>query len=303
MTTQNRETTRIDSDFSSHGIRCSGWLYLPNEVKSPPVVIMAHGIAAERTFRLTAFAERFAEEGIAAFLFDYRCTGDSDGKPRNLVDPHRHVQDWEAAIDHVRALASINRDRIALWGTSLSGGHIIVAASHDPDIRAIVCQVPFVDSIATLKSTRPGQGVRFLMAALRDVFRILTLRGAYCVPVVGDPGTVACLTAPEAKLGYLSMIPEGSKWKNECPARVLFTVALYRPTTLAKRVKCPALIIMGERDSVISPTDVEKAASKMQKAQLVKMPIRHFDVYTGEWFNKAVEVEISFLKEHLIHAH
>jgi len=41
VTTQNLEFTRIDSDFQSHGTRCSGWLYLPNEVKSPPVVIMA----------------------------------------------------------------------------------------------------------------------------------------------------------------------------------------------------------------------------------------------------------------------
>jgi uncharacterized protein len=302
LTTQNRKFTRIDSDFHSHGTRCSGWLYLPNEVKSPPVVIMAHGIAAERTFRLPAFADRFAKGGIAAFLFDYRCIGDSDGKPRNLVDPYRHVQDWEAAIDHVRALTCINRDRIALWGTSLSGGHVIVVASHDPDIRAIVCQVPYVDSIDTIRGTRLGQGVRLLIAASRDVFRMLTLRDAYCVPVVGDPAGVAFLTAPQAKTGYLSMIPEGSTWKNECPARCLFTLALYRPTTLSKRVRCAALIIMGERDLVCSPTYVEKAASKIQKVRLVKMPISHFEVYTGEWFDKAVEVEASFLNEHLVHA-
>jgi pimeloyl-ACP methyl ester carboxylesterase len=99
------------------------------------------------------------------------------------------------------------------------------------------------------------------------------------------------------------VIPEGSTWKNECPARITFTIAMYRPTTVAKRVKCPALIIMGEKDSLIPPPSVEKAASRMGKAELVKLPIGHFDLYTGEWFEKTVEVETRFLKKHLVDAH
>jgi alpha-beta hydrolase superfamily lysophospholipase len=54
---------------------------------------MAHGFAAEKTFGLAAYAERFAAEGIAVYVFDYRCFGDSDGQPRNLVSPSRHLQD------------------------------------------------------------------------------------------------------------------------------------------------------------------------------------------------------------------
>jgi alpha/beta superfamily hydrolase len=42
---------------------------------------MAHGFGAERTFGLEPFAERFAEAGLATFLFDYRCFGDSEGEP------------------------------------------------------------------------------------------------------------------------------------------------------------------------------------------------------------------------------
>ena len=315
MSTQQEGFTKTDSDFFSskspegsrrlvdQGTRCSGWLYRPKGAESPPIVIMAHGFAAEKTFRLPAYAERFVKEGMAAFVFDYRCFGDSDGMPRNLVNPYRHVQDWKAAIDHVRGLPNINHDRLALWGTSLSGGHVIVAAAHDPNITAIVSQVPFVDSLATLKNMGLVQTVRSLIPALRDVFRLLTLRSPYCVPVVGDPGTLACINTPGAKPGYFSMIPEGSSWKNECPARIFFTIALYRPTTVAKRVRCPALVIMAEKDSICPPQSVEKAASRMEKASLISMPMGHFDVYTGEGFEEAVEVETRFLREHLINAH
>lgn len=95
---------RIDSDFLSDGTSCVGWLYLPDHISQPPVVIMAHGIAAERTFGLPDFAERFVERGLGVFIFDYRNFGDSDGQPRNLVNPYRHVHYWEAATSHVQTL-------------------------------------------------------------------------------------------------------------------------------------------------------------------------------------------------------
>jgi fermentation-respiration switch protein FrsA (DUF1100 family) len=83
---------------------------------------MAHGFGAERTWRLPAFAERFAEHGLATLFFDYRSFGDSDGEPRNLVSPRRHVADWAAAVDHARSLSGVDGDRLALWGTSFWGG-------------------------------------------------------------------------------------------------------------------------------------------------------------------------------------
>ena len=100
--------TKIPSDFVSQGIRCSGDLYLPKNVKNPPIVIMAHGFAAEKSFRLPAYAERFVLNELAVLLFDYRCFGESDGEPRNLVDPGRHIKDWESAVSHVRTLSAIN---------------------------------------------------------------------------------------------------------------------------------------------------------------------------------------------------
>lgn len=49
--------------------------YHPKNIEKPPVIIMAHGLAALRQFKLVQFAKRFARAGYAVVLFDYRYWG------------------------------------------------------------------------------------------------------------------------------------------------------------------------------------------------------------------------------------
>ncbi len=296
---KNQSFTKIPSDFTSQHIRCSGELYLPNDVQNPPIVIMAHGFAAERTFGLPAYADHFASHGLAVYMFDYRCFGDSDGEPRNYVDQGRHIQDWHAAIDHVRSLSNINNNKIALWGSSFSGGHVIVSAAKDPEIAAIIAQVPFVDAISTTFKL----GFKFLMQAtphaLRDLARIVTFRSPHYVKVIGHPEEFAIMNTPESYPGYSSIVPEDSSWENQCPARIILKFALYRPIASANKVKCPALLMLGEKDSLIDAAAVEKTARKMANSTLVKYPFGHFDIYTGDGFSDAIKKQTEFLMTHL----
>jgi pimeloyl-ACP methyl ester carboxylesterase len=290
---------KIDSDFISKGLKCAGWLYLPETTQKPPVVVMAHGFAAERSFRLPAYAEKFTDKGLAVFVFDYRDFGDSQGSPRNLVNPFRHIQDWRAAIAHVRTLKGINTEKIGLWGTSFSGGHVIVAASKDPKISAIVSQVPWMDGISSARMMSFQYTIKSILFAFRDILRIITLRKPYYVPVVGDPDTFAVMNSPDSKPGYMALVPENSQWKNQCPARALLYLTIYRPLSFARKVKCPALLIMAEKDFGISPKAVEKCAQRMKKATLLRLPVGHFEPYVGELFEQVSEKQADFLKEHL----
>jgi pimeloyl-ACP methyl ester carboxylesterase len=292
--------SRTDSDFVSRGTRCAGWLYLPDGVTDPPVVIMAHGFAAERTFRLPAYAEKFVERGLAVFLFDYRNFGGSDGEPRNLVNPWRHVQDWQAAIAHVRGLSSVQTEKIALWGSSFSGGHVTVVAAKDPGISAIVSQVPFVDGLSTLDTLGAAQALKATVAGFRDLGRMLTFRSPYCVPVVADPNEFGAMNKPDSKPGYLAIVPEDSTWKNACPARIMLAFSLYRPISFASRVKCPAFVLLAETDSLIPAEAVEKFASRLPRAEVARVPLGHFDVYVGEAFEETVKLEADFLEKHLL---
>lgn len=288
-----------DHVFKSRRKKCSGWLYRPRCVSRPPVVVMAHGFGAQRDFGLPAYAERFASRGMAVFLFDYRNFGASEGEPRNLVNPWRHLKDWKAALAYVRSLPHVDTGRIALWGSSYSGGHVIVTASRDPGVAAISAQVPFVDGISSALYTGIRHALQATLAGTKDLARACTMREPYLVPVVSDPDVFGIMNSPECKPGYLVIVPEDTTWKNECPARSVIELLLYRPISRAREVRCPALVIMGEEDTLISPRAVEKAASRMREVTLVHLPVGHFDVYVGEWFEKVVKIQGDFFARHL----
>jgi len=290
---------RVDSDFLSKGTRCAGTLYLPDAEKSP-VVVMAHGFAAERSFRLPAFAEKFTEKGIAAYLFDYRNFGDSDGDPRNLVSPRRHIQDFNAAVSHVRSLSEVDGRRLAIYGSSYGGGHVLAIAAKDPGISAVISQVPFVNGVAYLLQHTPKYFVQGLYHGARDLINMALFRPPHLVPVIGDPNAFACMNTPEAKPGYESIISEGSKWRNEVPAWAGITLAFYWPSVYASRINCPVLMIAGENDTVVPYKAALKAAKKIKNATTVSLPVGHFEAYTGDMFEKVVEIEGEFLREILI---
>lgn len=291
--------TRHDLGFLSGGLRCAAWLYLPQGAQRPPVVVMAHGFAGERRFGLEPFAERFAAAGLAVLLFDYRNFGDSEGQPRNLVDPFRHLADWKAAIAHARSLDTVDAERLGLWGTSFSGGHVIMAAASDPGISAIAVQVPFVDPISTFRSVGLGHVLRGSLLALRDLGRAAAGRPPLNIPVVAEPGTFAAMNTPESLPGYSALVPEGAAWSNECPARILLTMSFYRPLGAARRVRCPALVVLAENDSLIDRRAVERTAARMTRPRLLRFPVGHFDVYSGPTFEEVVTEQTRFLTNHL----
>lgn len=251
------------------------------------------------TSPLPAFAERFAERGLAVFLFDYRNFGASDGVPRNLVNPFRHVTDWKAALDHVRAIDGIDTERIALWGSSFGGGHVIVTAAADRRVSAVVAQVPMVDGLSSLFMIGPLNMAKGLYYGIRDLLRIITFREPFYTPVVAEPGTFAAMNAPGSKEGYLAIVPEDSTWENRCPARIGLIIGLYQPIRFAERVKCPALIVAAAEENLVSLKMTRRAAKRMKKSRLVTVPGGHFDVYTGENFERVVKLQGDFLVEQL----
>jgi fermentation-respiration switch protein FrsA (DUF1100 family) len=285
--------------FSSGGVHCAADLYLPGGVKRPPVVVMAHGFGGERTFRLPAYAEHFARHGVATLLFDYRTFGDSEGDPRNWVDPDRQIADWKAAIAHARGLPALDGDKLAIWGTSYSGGHCIVCAAQDSKIRAVIAQVPFLDPFSSIAHV----GVRHMLTAtphgILDVIKSALGMQPHYVRLADKPGRFAALNTPESLPGLLSIIPDRSNWDNRVCARILFKFMMYRPLRFASGVKCPALLMLAENDSLVVPGTIRKAARRMANAQVISYPFGHFDIYRGEGFDDAIAKQTSFLARHL----
>jgi len=264
-----------------------------------PCVVMAHGFSATRDARLDAFAERFAQAGLAALLFDYRHFGASDGEPRQLLDISRQLDDYRAAIAYARGLDGIDPDRIALFGSSFSGGHVQALGAEDHRLAAIVAQVPFADGLINLPHLGAKLAARLTVEGLRDQAGALLGRPPHTVPAVGPPGSVAVMTQPDAEPGFKALIPPGSQWRNEVAARIALHIGTYRPATKAKRIQCPILYCIADSDSVTPVGPALKAAAAAPRSEVKRYPAGHFDVYVGELFERVVADQVAFFSRHL----
>jgi dienelactone hydrolase len=290
-------TERADVTFASGGQRCAAWLYRPADATA--CVVLAHGWTGVREQRLDAYAERFADAGLAALVFDYRHFGASEGEPRSLLDIGRQLEDWRAAIAYARAIEGISWERVALWGSSFSGGHVIETAAADPLIAAVVAQVPFVDGLANLPRLGVVHGLRMTAAGLRDQLGALAGRPPYMLASVGPPGSAAVMNSPDAEPGFRALNPPGLRWPNEAAARIALHVGAYRPIRKAASVRCPILFALAEDDVVTPPDLALKAAALAPRSEVRQYPGGHFDPYVGELFEQVVADQLEFLQRQL----
>ena len=293
--------TREDVSFRSGGERIAAWLYRPSALTPTPwpCVVLGHGFAGVKEARLDAFAERFAAAGLACVVFDYRHFGASGGQPRQVIDLRRQREDWRAAVAFARSVDGVDRDRVAVWGTSLGGGLALEVAGRDRAVAAAVLHLPLVDALAAGLTEGVVHDVRLAWAAVRDIARKLTGRAPYVVPAVGPKGALAIMDTPGSEPGYLAITRNAPAWRNAVAARVFLQLALFRPTRLAPRVACPALFIIGDRDVVTPPSATYRAARRAPAARVYALPVGHFDAYLGEPFEETVAVETAFLSRSL----
>src|SRR5437763_10582346 len=214
---------RRDVAFYSSGEECRAWLFMP-DAERPPLVILGHGLGATREYGLEPYAQRFADAGIAALVFTYRHFGDSGGQPRQLLAIERQLDDWAAALAYARTLEEIDSTRIALWGTSFGGGHVLVAAARDGAVAAVVSQCPFTDGVAATRAAHPRSLVSAAAPVLRDQLTRLRGKPPVMVPLVGPQGSAALMTSQDSEAGYRALIPPGAEFHNGVAARFLLHV-------------------------------------------------------------------------------
>ena len=291
--------TRHDVSFDSDGDTCAAWLFLPDGVTNPPVVILGHGLGATREMRLDAFAERFAQAGIAALAFTYRHFGDSTGRPRQLLSIKRQLADWDAAIAHAKTRSDVDGTRVAVWGSSFGGGHAIIVASRHPELRAAVSQCPFTDGLASARALGPVGTMRLLPTVARDLVAAARRNDPVLLTLAGAPGDKALMTAPDALPGYLALVPEGCTFINEVAARVAPTITRHRPGKAAKAVRMPILFCICEHDTVTPPEKTLAYARTAPRGEIKTYDAGHFDIYLGTPFETVVADQTEFLTRHL----
>ena len=295
-------STRDDVSFESGGERCAAWLYRPGGDGPHPCVILAHGFGGTRAARLWAFAERFADAGIAALVFDYRHFGDSGGEPRQLLSIGRQHDDWRAAIAFARSLEGIDPERIALWGTSFSGGHVVALAAHDQRIAAAISQNPFSTGVSALAAAGPKESARLTVAGLLDLLAAVGVGEPARIPIVNRPGAGGAMTQPGSYEGYLSLFDDSDdRFRNEVCARIALAIGAYTPARHAAEVRCPLLVCVVADDRVTPAEPAREMARRAPRGELIDYGpgLGHFAIYTGETFERAVADQTEFLRRNL----
>jgi pimeloyl-ACP methyl ester carboxylesterase len=290
---------RHDASFAVDDGHCAAWLFVPDGVERPPLVILGHGLGATREMRLDAYAERFARAGIASLAFTYRHFGDSSGHPRQLLSIKRQLQDWEAAITYASTLDTIDPDRLAIWGSSFGGGHVMTIAARHPELRAVISQCPFTNGLSSALALGPRSTAKVLPRVARDLLAKLRGSTPVTVPVAGPPGTAALMSAPDAAPGMHALSPPDTPWVNSACARAVLEILTYRPGRALRHVHSPILVCISETDTVAPPGPTRRAARRASRPHIHLDPAGHFGFYLDDAFARLSELQTDFLVRHL----
>lgn len=287
---------RVDVSIPSQGEILRGYLYRP-EVRpgDAPVacVVMAHGFSATRDDGLPGYAEAFCRAGYAAVVFDYRHFGASTGQPRQLLDVRRQQEDYRSVIAWARSTAGIDPDRIVLWGTSFSGGHVLAVAAGDPRVAAVIAQAPFTDGLAVVMRMPLPTLMCIGAVWMLDHMAALLRRRPVCLPVIGAPGTVAVMAQPDAVPGFTAMLGSNTLWRNAITGRALMRVVFFRPFRIAARLRMPVLFCVCDGDLATPPGPSRRAAAEAPRGELARYPYGHFDINQDP---RAKQDQVTFLR-------
>lgn len=289
-----RDGVRFHSDDGF----CEAWLFRPRKQRCAPLVVMAHGLGGTRDMRLDAYAERFTAAGYSCLVFDYRHFGASPGEPRQLIDIRRQLVDWSSALTWARADPRTAGQRIVLWGTSFSGGHVLRTAAVDRRIAAVIVQCPFTDGIASTLAMDPVTAVKVTARGVADLLASRMGRAPVRVAIAGPPRSAALMSAPDALSGVLALTADPTEYANDTPARVALHIPFHRPGRAVSKVACPIFIGICENDSVAPAQATARYARKADCAEVVHYRAGHFGVYIGAAFEVIVKDQLAFLARH-----
>jgi len=175
-----------------------------------------------------------------------------------------------------------------------------LAAAKDKNIACVVAQCPGLDSDASKKMYLKRLGIRHILRLVvhgqRDMMRFRLGLSPHKIPIVGKPETIAFFPISDAYDGYRKLASEN--FLNEVCARIILRSHGYRPAKHVRNTGCPILIQICDHDS-LAPISAKTEKELRKYAEIKHYPIGHFDIYTGNNFEKSVSHQLDFFKKHL----
>lgn len=296
--------TRQDIEFNAEGVTLRGWFYPAAHATEPaPTVVLAHGFSAVKEMHLDQYAEAFSAQGINALVYDHRGFGDSDGTPRQEIDPWAQVRDYRHAITYATTLPGVDPQRIGIWGSSYSGGHVLVVAAIDRRVKAVVSQVSAISGYDNYRALVRADFIDNYQL-LFDTDRANRFAGGApaMVPVVAEnPMDPAALPSPDSYTWFTETSKDRApNWKNEVTARSLEMLTEYNPIDYIAKIAPTPLLLMPAQNDVVAPTSFAlRAYEEAREPKQIKiLPGGHFDAY-GSGFETSSSAALEWFQTHL----
>ncbi|HMN37008.1 MAG TPA: alpha/beta hydrolase [Hyphomicrobium sp.] len=296
---------RKDIEFKTEdGATLRGWHYTPDAGSGPyPTIVMAHGFSAVKEMYLDKFAEHFANNGLAAVVFDNRNFGASDGAVRQEIDPWQQIRDYRDAITFAEALPQTDAERIGVWGSSYSGAHVIVVGATDRRVKCVCSQVPLISGHNNARRLIRADFIEGFQKAL-EADRRARYGGtppAMVAVVAENPLDPSALPTPDSWKWFTQTHElRAPSWKNEVTLRSVEMFMDYEPGAYLPYVSPTPLLMVVALGDVLTVSDEALAGYEraLQPKKIVCLKGGHFDAYVAD-FENASDAAASWFKENL----
>lgn len=282
---------RRDIEFDADGVCLRGWLYQPKAAAGAedarPAIVMTGGFGTTKEMFTDRFAEKFTAAGFIVLLYDHRGFGDSDGAPRQEINPWQQVEDFRHAVTYVSGLPGVDHRRIGIWGSSYSGGHALVVAATDRRVKCVAVQVPTISGTQAALRRVSGEAERVLLQRFaEDRRRRAQGEKPAMIRLMGEAASDAVYRSQEAIDWYTAAYRYAPGARPEITLRSVEHARAYNPGDYVSRISpTPLLMQVAERDD-ITPTDLalEAYSRALEPKSLRIIPgAGHFDVYIRDF--------------------
>lgn len=265
---------RQDVAFTSRGATLRGWLYRPERAESAPGVVMAHGFTAVKEMFLDEYATAFAAAGLVTLVYDHYGFGTSGGEPRQYPAASIQLDGYRDAICWLGSQPGVSADRIGIWGTSNSGGHVIVLAAENLPIRCAVAQVPGLGEGGPGVSPATAAAVATALEAgrLGDVIPAVSATKAG-LGIMFEDGAYEWFTRAASE--------RAPTWRDE--VRVGALTDGVRAIDHLGRARIPLLLVIAPLDRLTPPGSAVQLAASLPAVEIVELGGSHFDAYEAEF--------------------
>ena len=261
-------------------------------------------LGAVKEMYLEQFARSFAEAGVAAVVFDYRGFGTSGGEPRQRISPIDQMEDYRNALTWLSLQPEIDAERLGIWGTSFSGGHVLQVTAHDSRVKAVVSQAGAMDLGAIIRGVAgPEMFAGIQQLIVQERIRHATEGGEKYILSVGRPSDGFALQTDEDSYAFAHRAKEtvAPGYRDDATMSSLDAILAHAPGRFIDLVAPRPLLMILANDNVITPPDTvrEDLARVNGPKRLLEIEGRHYTVYSGEGAAQAAKAATEWFVEHL----